>query len=109
MRAQVARDWTVWPGGVAQEPLAPAYQRSDLQALRFRRHARGPGFSHIRALPMKPARVRTRPQTSDVQIGHRQRVLLDELATRLDLVAHQRREDIVGSNGVLDLHLHQAA
>ena len=39
----------------------------------------------------------------DVQVPHVQRVLLDELAPRLDLVAHQRREDLVGLVGVLDL------
>src|SRR5262245_18138972 len=43
----------------------------------------------------------------DVQILHAQRVVLDEAAPRLDLVAHQRREDLVGLVGVLDTDLEQ--
>src|SRR5262249_40197798 len=46
---------------------------------------------------------------SNVEIGDGERVLLDELAARLDLIAHQRREDIVRRNGVFDLHLHETA
>ena len=45
----------------------------------------------------------------DVQILHAQRVVLDEAAARLDLVAHQRREDLVGLVGVLDTDLQQRA
>ena len=38
-----------------------------------------------------------------------QRVRLDELAPRLDGVAHEDREDLVGLDGVLDAHLQEAA
>jgi len=34
--------------------------------------------------------------TSHVQIGHVQRIFLDEIAARLDDVAHQASEDLVG-------------
>src|SRR6266513_731271 len=44
---------------------------------------------------------------SDVEVGDRQSVLLDELAARLDLVPHEGREDIVGGHRVLDPHLHE--
>src|SRR6185295_10403349 len=46
---------------------------------------------------------------SDIEVGYGQRVLLDELTPRLDLIAHQRREDVVRGDRVLDLHLHEAA
>ena len=36
------------------------------------------------------------PSSPDVQVAHVERVLLDELAARLDRVAHQRREDVLG-------------
>src|SRR5690554_4054983 len=39
---------------------------------------------------------------SDVEVLHAARVRLDELAPRLDGVAHQRREDHVGFGHVLD-------
>ena len=40
------------------------------------------------------------PRRSDVEIGHLERVLLDELAARLDDVAHQLDEQVVGVVGV---------
>ncbi len=46
---------------------------------------------------------------SDVQVAHVERVCLDELAARLDLVAHEDGEDVVGFDVVLDLDLQQAA
>src|SRR5260221_9514076 len=49
------------------------------------------------------------PRASDVEVRNPQRVGLDELAARLDLVAHERREDLAGADGVLDLHLEQDA
>ncbi len=49
------------------------------------------------------------PARSDVEIADAQRVLLDEFAARLDHVAHQRREDLIGRDRVLDAHLQQAA
>jgi hypothetical protein len=36
-------------------------------------------------------------------------LVLDERPARLDVVAHQRGEDFVGGDGVVDLHLEQAA
>ena len=45
----------------------------------------------------------------NVDIPRVQRVGLDELPARLDLVAHQRGEDLVGADGVLDLHAQHAA
>src|SRR5688500_3162577 len=46
---------------------------------------------------------------SDVQILHVLRILLDELPARLDVVAHQRREDLVGFDRVLERHLEDRA
>src|SRR5690606_4325559 len=46
---------------------------------------------------------------SDIEVGHLQRVVLDELAARFDHVAHQRAEDLGGGDGVLDPHAQQAA
>src|ERR1051325_12050264 len=43
----------------------------------------------------------------DVEVAHVERVLLDEPPPRLDLVAHQRRKDLVGLVGVFDSHLQQ--
>src|SRR5690606_20241211 len=42
---------------------------------------------------------------SDVEVGDLQRVVLDELAPRLDDIAHQGAEDLVGGDRVLDPHL----
>src|SRR5579863_1537164 len=44
-----------------------------------------------------------------VEIAHAERVRLDEVAARLDLLTHQRSEDVVGRDGVLDLDLEQPA
>src|SRR5674476_1403042 len=41
---------------------------------------------------------------SDIEEPHFLRVLLDELASRLDLVAHQHREDLVGRLDVFHRH-----
>src|SRR4029077_12817762 len=46
---------------------------------------------------------------SDVEVAHVQRILLDELPPRLDLVTHQGGEDLVGLVGILDLHLEERA
>src|SRR5690606_18882624 len=43
---------------------------------------------------------------SDVEVPHVLRVLLDEAPTRLDFVAHERLEDLVGQDGVVERHLH---
>src|SRR5438128_550873 len=46
---------------------------------------------------------------SHVDVRRPQRIALDEVAPRLDLVAHQHREHVVGLDGVVDLHAQQAA
>src|SRR5262245_44123216 len=46
---------------------------------------------------------------SHVQVGDFERVLLDELPARLDLVAHQDGEDRVRRDRVLDAHLEELA
>src|SRR5690606_29004488 len=45
---------------------------------------------------------------SDIEVGDLQCVVFDELAARLDHVAHQRAEDLVGGHRVLDAHAQQA-
>src|SRR6266542_1950070 len=45
--------------------------------------------------------------TSDVEVAHAERVVLDERAARLDFLAHQRREDLLGGDRVLDLYPEQ--
>ena len=45
----------------------------------------------------------------DVEIGDLERVRLDELAARLDHVAHQPREDVIGVLALLDLDLEDGA
>src|SRR6516162_1833608 len=47
------------------------------------------------------------PLRSDVEVFHVQRVVLDELAARLDLIAHQRGEHQVGFGVVLGLDLQE--
>src|SRR6476619_1747598 len=63
--------------------------------------------SGCRAAGLKAASIRIQAVAagSDVEVGDLQRVVLDELATRLDHVAHERREDLVGRDGVFDAHL----
>src|SRR5689334_3282881 len=48
-------------------------------------------------------------RASDVEIAYAQRVLLDEFAARLDHVAHQRREDLIGADRILDADLQQTS
>src|SRR5688500_6291928 len=42
-----------------------------------------------------------------IQVLHVERVVLDELSSRLDLIAHQRREHLVGLGMVLGTDLQQ--
>src|SRR5256885_17088897 len=63
--------------------------------------------AHVPALCITWRAREGRDSGSDVEIGDRERVLLDEFAARLDLVTHERREDIVCGHRVLDLHLHE--
>ena len=72
---------------------------------------RGLGWSQGVAWTRCPAAPAPAPSTphSDVQVAHVQRVVFDELAARLDLIAHQRREHLVGFGVVLGAHLQQRA
>src|SRR5688500_14442582 len=56
-----------------------------------------------------PATLDRSRNGSHVQIDHLERVLLDELAPRLDHVAHERREDVPGLVRLLDRDLEQRA
>src|SRR5437867_10030540 len=53
--------------------------------------------------------MKNRKSDSHIQVRDLEGVPLDELAARLHLVAHEDREDPVGLDGVLDLHLQQLA
>src|SRR5207302_3004882 len=44
----------------------------------------------------------------DIEVLHFQRVVLDEHPSRLDLIAHEDREELLGADGVFDRHLQQA-
>src|SRR5262245_41345535 len=44
----------------------------------------------------------------NIQVGNRQRILLDELPAGLDLIAHEGGENVVGRLGVFDAHFDQA-
>ena len=46
---------------------------------------------------------------SNIQIRHFQRILLDELAPWLNLIAHQRGEHLVGGDGIFNPDLQQPA
>jgi hypothetical protein len=52
---------------------------------------------------------RNRYRRLHIQIGRRQRIPLDELAPRFHLIPHQRRENLVRAERVLDPHLHEPA
>ena len=43
----------------------------------------------------------------DVQILHVERIILDELAARLDRITHQDRKNLVGLNRIINLDLQQ--
>src|SRR5687768_9640448 len=49
------------------------------------------------------------PLTSYVEVGNLQSIGIDEFAARFHHIAHQRAEDLVGGNRVLDADLQQAA
>src|SRR6185295_6006185 len=55
-------------------------------------------------------RAASRVATSlDIEVRYLQRIVLDEVAARLDHVAHQGGEDLVGLVGVVYLDLQQGA
>ena len=45
----------------------------------------------------------------DIEVLHFERVVLNEDAPRLDLVAHENREQFLGADAVFDRHLQQPA
>ncbi len=55
-----------------------------------------------RTKPERPAVPAAGSGYLHVEIDHLQRVALDEVAARLDDVAHQRRENLVGLVGMVD-------
>ena len=59
-----------------------------------------------RATRSDPPNARA-PTSSDIQVLHVQRIVFDELAARLDLIAHQRREHQVRLRMILGAHLQQ--
>src|SRR6476620_9677643 len=61
------------------------------------------------AVPAKAMAARRTIASLDIEIRHLQRIVLDEVAARLDHVAHQGREDLVGLVGMVDLDLQQGA
>ena len=71
---------------------------------------RGSFTTFVRAASNHAENVLPQPQACslDVEVFRFQRVLLDELATRLDLVAHQNTEHLVGRSGVLHRDLQAA-
>src|SRR3954447_24476426 len=69
--------------------------------------ARSRRFQKRRPLTIGVAPDGSATAASNVNIPRPQRVRLDESATRLDIVAHQRSKDAVGSNSILDLHAKQ--
>src|SRR5690606_14194378 len=71
----------------------------------------GRGTTLTLALPgvlrASPACCAARRLRSDVDVARDQRVLGDERAPRLDVVAHQRGEDAVGGDRIVDAHAQQ--
>src|SRR5215831_14855882 len=61
----------------------------------------------VRMMRLLPAN--TTDSDLDVQVFHELRVVLDEHAPGLDVVAHQRLKDLIGQHGFLDGHLEQRA
>ena len=90
------RGW-IWRG---------AYHMADFRAAHI---AMRDGDAAKRALPAEPKNNGNTAAgvPSDVQVDDRQGVLLDELAARLHLIAHERRENIVRGDRVFDLHLQE--
>ena len=48
-------------------------------------------------------------EKSNIEIPHVERVVFDELSARLDLVAHQRGEHLIGFGVIFRTHLQQRA
>src|SRR5690606_3432489 len=53
------------------------------------------GTAFIATMPWFPRRLAREPQASNVEVGDAEGVVLDELATRLDEVAHQLAEELI--------------
>src|SRR5262245_15269918 len=54
-------------------------------------------------------RAEAKKPASNVEIPHERGVLFDELAARLDQLAHEHGEHLVGLHRVLELHLEERA
>src|SRR6476469_5839988 len=78
--------------------------RSAMWVLRVRGPRSGRGAPGGGGAGARPA-----PQASDVEEADVLRVLLDEAAARLDVLAHQRGERLVRGGRVLEGHLEQRA
>jgi hypothetical protein len=46
-------------------------------------------------------------QKSNIQVGYRQRIAFNKFAPRLNLIAHQRRENIICALCIVDAYLNQ--
>src|SRR5256885_7075875 len=99
--------FTVW---LRESPShAPSLQE-------FRWHWESETSAQFESLVKRPWRIfglivsleRRKAGQSHVEVGHRQGVLLDELAARFDLVTHQGGEDVIRGDSILDLDLHEA-
>src|SRR5205814_3340965 len=62
----------------------------------------------VQSPPRRSQRIRHQSRGSHIHVGA-ERIVLDELAARLDHVAHQLGKDVVGLVDLLDLHLQQLA
>src|SRR6185503_3224621 len=51
---------------------------------------------------------RLSPNISHVEVAHVERILFDELPARLDLVAHQHAEELVGAHRIVDSDAEQS-
>src|SRR5688572_1886027 len=58
-------------------------------------------------LPIANCRLSMTPVQSDIEVLDIQRVVFNELAARLDLIAHQRREHQVGFRVIFGAYLEQ--
>src|SRR4051794_7175970 len=58
-------------------------------------HHRGPSLAAASQAPAARSAGATRSEPLDVEVHYRQRVLLNEVAARLDLVTHEGCEDVV--------------
>src|SRR5262245_679788 len=95
------------PGSRSTQSIRPA---ALISSRAEHKNAARRGSNEIARAIYTRARIDRRASNeSNVEIRDREGVLLDELTTRLDLITHQRGEDVVGGECVFDLHLHEPA